>query len=334
MIRRLSLLALLLALAGTAWADTPFTLTWLPNTEPSLTGYQIYQSPVAGQYAAPPVRVGPITSFSGVLPQLSVDTRYYFTITAYNAAGESPRSNEVSKVAPALAGLPPALSVAMPSGLAYPRVGSTTIVLTFTSQVPTAVSIAGIAGVPATVAHWPTGTISSSYRLDATGHILTFTLCLSCFPADGVYTLDLTADYAGGHSVSPAPLTLTLGTPNVTYALTVSTSGTGTGSVTTSPAGPTFPAGASVVLTAVPTAGSTFGGWTGACTGLTVCTVTMSGAKTVGALFPLAVPAPPSNLTISALDQNRVVIVANATACKSLATTGSGLKRTVTCLPK
>src|SRR5205823_11441025 len=60
-----------------------------------------------------------------------------------------------------------------------------------------------------------------------------------------------------------------------TFALGVSTTGTGGGAVTSSPAGINCPSactatltqGAQVTLTAAPNASSTFGGWSGACTG-------------------------------------------------------------------
>jgi len=82
--------------------------------------------------------------------------------------------------------------------------------------------------------------------------------------------------------------------PPSTFALTVTTAGTGTGTVTSAPAGITCPgtctanfaSGASVTLTAAPAAGSTFGGWSGACSGTTpTCTVTVSAAATATASF-------------------------------------------------
>ena len=73
-----------------------------------------------------------------------------------------------------------------------------------------------------------------------------------------------------------------------TYTLTVSTSGTGTGSVTTSPTGTTFTAGTLVTLTAAPNANSTFTGWSGACSGTsTTCQVTMNANTSVSAAFTL-----------------------------------------------
>jgi hypothetical protein len=77
------------------------------------------------------------------------------------------------------------------------------------------------------------------------------------------------------------------------YALTVSKSGTGSGTVTSSPTGVTcgtdclqsYAPGTVVALSKTAAAGSTFTGWSGACTGTGSCQVTMSAAKSVAATF-------------------------------------------------
>ncbi len=57
----------------------------------------------------------------------------------------------------------------------------------------------------------------------------------------------------------------------------------------------TYTVNTPVTLTAVPTPGNTFTGWTGACTGNIVpCQLTMSEAKTVSATFELPPPPPPA----------------------------------------
>ena len=69
--------------------------------------------------------------------------------------------------------------------------------------------------------------------------------------------------------------------------LTVTKAGTGSGTVTSSPAGISCGADCSqpynpatvVTLTKAATAGSTFTGWSGACTGTGACQVTMSAAS-------------------------------------------------------
>ena len=83
-------------------------------------------------------------------------------------------------------------------------------------------------------------------------------------------------------------------TGGTTYALTVSKSGTGSGTVSSNPVGiscgstcaATFNSGVSVTLTASAASGSTFGGWSGACTGTSpTCVTTMTAARSVGAAF-------------------------------------------------
>lgn len=80
--------------------------------------------------------------------------------------------------------------------------------------------------------------------------------------------------------------------------LTVAKTGTGTGNITSTPLGidcgaicsNEFSNGNTVTLTATPDNGSTFTGWSGACTGTGPCTVTMDAAKTVTATFNLGNP--------------------------------------------
>jgi hypothetical protein len=81
--------------------------------------------------------------------------------------------------------------------------------------------------------------------------------------------------------------------PASTYTLTVNKSGTGTGTVTSSPAGincgadcsEVYNANSSVTLTATPNSGSTFTGWSGACSGTGTCNLTMNANKSVTANF-------------------------------------------------
>ncbi|MEI7744106.1 MAG: fibronectin type III domain-containing protein, partial [Chloroflexota bacterium] len=78
-------------------------------------------------------------------------------------------------------------------------------------------------------------------------------------------------------------------------ALAVTRAGTGSGTVTSSPAGincgstcsSTFSYGTSVTLTATPATGSTFTGWSGACSGTGTCTLVMSANRAATATFAL-----------------------------------------------
>ena len=85
-------------------------------------------------------------------------------------------------------------------------------------------------------------------------------------------------------------------TGRVAPILTVTKSGSGTGTVTSSPAGIdcgtactfAFDAGATVSLTPVPEPDSVFTGWTGACSGKGPCSVVMNGNISVGASFEVS----------------------------------------------
>ncbi len=89
-------------------------------------------------------------------------------------------------------------------------------------------------------------------------------------------------------------VTATFNTSGTTFTLTVTKSGVGSGTVVSKPSGincgttcsANFAGGSIVTLRATPATGSTFGGWSGACSGTaTTCNVTMSAAETVNAQF-------------------------------------------------
>jgi hypothetical protein len=93
--------------------------------------------------------------------------------------------------------------------------------------------------------------------------------------------------------------------PLPSYALKVEKDGTGSGAVTSSPAGincgatcsAKFEEGKEVILTASPSGGSEFVSWAGACVGSGACKVTMSAAREVTATFD-SKPAPRYTLTV------------------------------------
>jgi uncharacterized repeat protein (TIGR01451 family) len=116
---------------------------------------------------------------------------------------------------------------------------------------------------------------------------------------------------AEGFTVAPtgetAPIAVAAaGTSN----LVVTVTGSGTGAVTSSPAGidcgatcsATFADGTPVNLTATPGVGSTFAGWSGDCTGTDACSVTMATDHAVTATFTAVdtdVPDAPTDVTAS-----------------------------------
>ncbi len=95
-------------------------------------------------------------------------------------------------------------------------------------------------------------------------------------------------------TATPTPSPTPTATPS--YAVTTSTSGTGSGVITSSPAGiscpPTcaasFPASTSVMLSQVAASGSTFAGWSGACSGTaSTCRFSSYAATSADAAFGL-----------------------------------------------
>jgi len=97
------------------------------------------------------------------------------------------------------------------------------------------------------------------------------------------------------------------GVSTTSFTLTVAKSGTGTGTVASSPSGiscgttcsASFASGTVVSLTATPDSGFTFAGWSGACSGTGACSVTMDAAKSVSANFNSTPPAALSSITVS-----------------------------------
>jgi YVTN family beta-propeller protein len=104
-------------------------------------------------------------------------------------------------------------------------------------------------------------------------------------------------DNSDGISGSTQSVTLSgSGSAVPTFTLSVGEAGAGLGSVSSTPAGiscqpncsAAFNQGAIVTLSATPTAGSTFAGWSGACSGNGSCVVTMNSSQNVTATFTLA----------------------------------------------
>jgi Fibronectin type III domain len=70
------------------------TLAWDAVTDPSLDGYKVYVGTQSGVYERT-ISAGSVTSYT--VAGLTTRTTYYFAVTAYNSAGESSPSNEISQ---------------------------------------------------------------------------------------------------------------------------------------------------------------------------------------------------------------------------------------------
>ena len=139
----------------------------------------------------------------------------------------------------------------------------------------------------------------------------------------GACTVTMTAARSVAASFTPT---------SVSYTLTVTKAGTGSGAVTSSPAGiscgadcsESYSSGTVVTLSAAAATGSGFSGWTGACSGTGACSVTMTAARTVGATFTIAdttaptvaVTAPATGSTVSG------TVTVSATASDDVAVAG------------
>jgi hypothetical protein len=152
-------------------------------------------------------------------------------------------------------------------------------------------SVTASAGANGTIT--PSGATTVNY-----GASQTFTIA----PAAGYHITDVQIDSVSAGAISTYTFTTVTANHTIsasfaanTYSLTVAKSGTGAGTVTSSPAGiscgstcsATYNAGTIVTLTAAPDTSSTFAGWSGACTGTAACSITMDAAKTVTASFAL-----------------------------------------------
>lgn len=112
---------------------------------------------------------------------------------------------------------------------------------------------------------------------------------MASFSQSGTYVLRLTAN-DGALSASDE---VTVTVSPILYAIKVTEAGTGSGTVSSSPIGidcgtdctELYSSGTMVTLTATPDNGSTFVGWSGACSGTGACTVTMDVDKSATATF-------------------------------------------------
>jgi hypothetical protein len=126
-------------------------------------------------------------------------------------------------------------------------------------------------------------------------------------------------------------LTATFNLVPVTAQLTVNQAGSGTGIVTSAPAGincgatcsANYAGGTVVTLTATPSGGSTFAGWTGGCTGIGTCVVTLNANTTLTATFNTVPPTVTFSLTTSGTGTGTVTC--NGASCQPSYPSGTAL---------
>ena len=123
---------------------------------------------------------------------------------------------------------------------------------------------------------------------------------------------------------SSAQTYLPLDTVVQNYTLSVSRQGTGSGTVTSNPAGincgstcsTSYVAGTSVTLVAYPASGSSFTGWGGACSGTSSCTVSMDSARSVTASFGTTTTTRPFTLNKAGSGTGSVTITPPGVTCE------------------
>jgi len=208
---------------------------------------------------------------------VTAGTTYCYRVRAYNSAGDSAYTNEAC-AAPVSATL---YTVAVTKAGA----GSGTV-----ASSPSAINCGSTCS--ASVA---SGTSVALSATPASGS--TFTGWTGACTGTGGCALVVNANKS---------LTATFATSTAaTYTLTLAKSGTGSGTVTSSPTGITcgtdctqsYSSGTTVTLTAATATGSTFTGWSGACTGTGTCAVSMSAARSVTATFATSTQSAKPSLT-------------------------------------
>ena len=246
------------------FAATPqngaLALRWDASAEATLGGYKLYYGTASGSYGTPVV-LGKVATHT--LTGLSNGRTYYLALSSLNGVGvESARTAEIAATPTATSTY--TLTVAK-AGTGNGTVTGPSIdcgsdcTENYTSG--TSVTLTATATTGSTFTGW------SGAGCSGTGS------CIVTMDAAKTVTANFTA-------VAPT-----------TYALTVSKTGTGNGTVT----GPgidcgsdcteNYTSGTSVTLSATADTGSSFAGWSGGCTGTDNCSVTMSAAQSVTATF-------------------------------------------------
>jgi hypothetical protein len=195
---------------------------------------------------------------------------------------------------------------------------------------------------------------SASFVLSATGSNFASTSTVQWNGADRMTTFvsstQLRASIPASDVSTAGTAQVTVATPgattsnaipfaiNQTYTLAVVKTGTGAGTVTSTPAGiwcgtscsASFASGNSVVLTAAPEAGTSFSGWTGCDAAVTnQCTVVLTAGRTVTATFAAATDTIPPSVVITAPTAGDTVsgtIPVSATASDNIAVVGIQFK--------
>jgi uncharacterized repeat protein (TIGR02543 family) len=174
---------------------------------------------------------------------------------------------------------------------------------TVTGIAPSAGPTAGGMSVTITGTGFLSGATVKFGSSEATGVTVNGSTSISATSPAGTGTVDVTVTTPGGSSATGSPDHFTyVMPPPASYALNISLTGSGSGSVGGSgvscpgPCSARYASGSIINLTATPASGSTFSGWGGACTGTQTCTVAMTMDRVVTANFTKIPPRPSCSL--------------------------------------
>jgi len=287
-------IAVVLLLAALLWPvesnAAQFTLSWVDNST-NEDGFAIERATGTGGAFAQVGTVGAnVTSFTDT--GLGAATTYCYRVRAFSAAaGNSPYSNQAC----ATTGAPTVSLAVVKTGTGSGTVSSAPAGITcgsicssnYTSGSSLTLNASAAAG--STFTGWTgggcSGTGSCSVTLSAATTVTAnFDQTTTSTPTPPPPT---TSGTTTGTTQAPPP------PPPVT--LTVSKVGTGSGTVTSTPAGiacgttctKNYANGLSLTLNAAPSAGSTFTGWAGGgCSGTGTCSVSLTSSTTVTANAP------------------------------------------------
>ena len=254
-------------------------ITW--DAVSGATGYKVYWGTTSGVTTGSNVMSTDTTDYghSGVEP----GSTYYYRVASLIGSTESVLSEEVSVTVPLLDDTAPIVTeFIIPDTIKDTR----TVIITSLSASDNSGG-SGIAGYLVSESAAVPEVTDTRWSDTAPE---TFTL-----PSDGAHTLYAFVKDGTGNVSEPMSAQVTN-----TYTVAVEFAGTGGGSVHSTPAGLTcasgstetcsreFTGGTEIDLLVTPDIDSLFDGWSGACSGSGVCTVTMDATNTVTATLTLA----------------------------------------------
>jgi len=277
-------------LTATAVSSSAISLSWTDSSSDE-TGFKLERSADPG---------GPFTQIATVAANstayadtgLSPSTTYYYRLRATNSAGDSMNSNVASASTQGPALEPPAA----PSNLVARNPSTSTVALTWNDN---STNETGFNIERASALAGPFTFVGSTPASSNATSSVTFNNL-----AAGTWYYRVLATNAAGNSAYSNVASVAVAPP--VYALRVQKSGSGAGTITGSGinCGSTctasYASGSTVALSAAPSSGSIFLSWSGCATASgNTCTITMSQATTVTAVFGVGNPGGSTQIALS-----------------------------------